>query len=111
MDIEKETDVNRKKNINVYFCVAYSRGLKTSFNLSWLIVRMSYRRFNKLAELINGYLISKIGRAIFSKDLMDRECNCSLPSKVNGKCVYEGKCWSKCIIYEVKCSSCDAIYI
>ena len=42
---------------------------------------------------------------------MDRECNCSLPSKVNGKCAYEGKCRSKCIIYEVKCSTCDAIYI
>ena len=33
------------------------------------------------------------------------------PSKVNGKCVYEGKCRSKCIIYEEKCSTCDAIYI
>ena len=39
---------------------------------------------------------------------MDRECNCSLPSKVNGKCFYEDKCRSKCIIYEVKCSTCDA---
>ena len=28
-----------------------------------------------------------------------------------GKCVYEGKCRSKCIIYEVKCYMCDAIYI
>ena len=40
-----------------------------------------------------------------------RECNCSLPSKVNGKCVYKGKCRSKCIIYQVECSMCDAIYI
>ena len=42
---------------------------------------------------------------------MDRECNCSLPSKVNGKCDYEGKCRAKCIIYQVECSKCDAIYI
>ena len=42
---------------------------------------------------------------------MDREWNCYPPSKVNGKCVYEGKCRSKCLIYEVKCSLCDAIYI
>ena len=42
---------------------------------------------------------------------MDRECNCSLPSKVNGKCVYEGKCGAKYIIYQVECSKCDAIYI
>ena len=72
---------------------------------------MSYHRFNNLAELINGYLAAKIGRGIFSKDLMDRKCNCYLPSKVNGKCVYKGKCRSRCIIYEEKFSMCDAIYI
>ena len=72
---------------------------------------MFYYRFNNLAELLNGDLTAKLGRGIFSKDLMDRECNCSLPSKVNGKCVYEGKCRSRCIIYEVKCCMCDAIYI
>ena len=42
---------------------------------------------------------------------MDRECNCSLPLKVNGKCVYKGKCRSEYIIYKVKCSICDAIYM
>ena len=42
---------------------------------------------------------------------MDRECNCSLPFKGNRKCVYKGKFRSECIIYEVKCSICDAIYI
>ena len=42
---------------------------------------------------------------------MDRGYNCSLPSKVNVKCVYEGKCRSEYIIYEVKCSICDAVYI
>ena len=72
---------------------------------------MSYHRFNNLAELLNGYLAKKIGRGIFSKDLMDRKCNCYLPFKVNGKCVYEGKCQSRCIRYEVTCSICDAIYI
>ena len=72
---------------------------------------MSYHGFNNLAELLNGYLTAKIGRGIFSKDLMERECNCYLPSKVNGKCVYEGKCGSKCIIYQVECSMCDAISI
>ena len=72
---------------------------------------MSYNIFNNVAELLNRYLTAKIGRGIFSKDLMDRECNCSLTSKVNRKCVYKGKCRSKCIIYKVKCSMCDAIYI
>ena len=95
MEKHKERDVSVKKNRNVYFCVAYSRyfstaihrvidRLKKSFNLTCLRVRMSYHRFNNLAELLNGDLAAKIGRGIFSKDLMDRECNCSLPSKVNG---------------------------
>ena len=78
-----EQDVSKKKNRNIYFCVAYSRyfstsihrvvdRLKKSFNLTWLRVRMSYHRFNNLAELLNGDLVAKIGREIFSKDLMDR---------------------------------------
>ena len=72
---------------------------------------MSYHRFNNLAELLNGDLAAKIGREIFSKDLMDRECKLSLPSKVKGKCVYKGKFRSRCMIYEVKCCMCDNIYI
>ena len=122
LEKNKERDVKVKKNRNVYFSVAYSwyfsteihrviDRLKKSFNLTWLRVRMSYHRYNNLAELLNGYLAAKIGRGIFSRDLMDRECNCSLPSKVNGKCVYKGRCRYKCIIYELKCSTCNAIYI
>ena len=84
---------------------------KKSFNLSWLRVRMPYHIFNNISELLNGDLTTKIGWGIFSKDLMDRECNFSLPSKVNGKCDYKGKCRSKCIIYEVKYSMRDDIYI
>ena len=72
---------------------------------------MYYHRYNNLAELLNGYLATKIGRGIFSKYLMDGKCNFSLPSKVNGKCVYGGKCQSRCIFYKVKCFMCGAIYI
>ena len=72
---------------------------------------MSYHISNNLAELLKGDIAAKIGRGIFSKYLMDRECNYSIPFKGNRKCVYKGKCRSECIIYEVKCSICDAIYI
>ena len=89
-----EQDGSEKKNRNFYFCVAYSRyfstsiqgvidRLRKSFNLTWLTVQMSYHIFNNLAELLNGDLAAKIGQGIFPKHLMDRECNCSLPSKVN----------------------------
>ena len=84
---------------------------KKSFNLSWPRVRISYHVFDNLAELLNGDLATKSGRGILSKDLMDAECKCSLPSKVNGKCVYKGKLCSKCLIYVVKYSICEAIYI
>ena len=80
------------------------------------LIRVSYTwnhkvRRDQQAELLNGDFAAKIGRGMFSKDLMDRWCNCSLPSKVNGKCVYEGKCRSTCLIYDVTCSICDSIYI
>ena len=122
MENGKEPDVNKKKNRSVYFCVAYSHYLSTSihrvinrlkkyFNLSWLIVIMSHHIINSLAELFNGYLAAKTGRGILSKDLINRECNCSIPYKVNGKCFYKGKFWSKCLIHKIKCSMCDDIYI
>ena len=55
--------------------------------------------------------IYRIGRVIISHYLMDRECNCYLPYKVNGKCIYEGKWRINCLLYEVNLSLCDAINI
>ena len=119
---EKWTHCWQMENINIYFCVAFSSyffisihrvvdRLKTLFNLPCLIVRISYHIFSNLAEFINGDLAAKIRRWILSHDLMDREYNCSVPYKVNIKWVYEGKCRINCLIYEVKWSICEAIYI
>ena len=83
MEKNKERDVSVKKNRNVYFCDAYSSyfskethrvidRLKKSLNLTWLRIIISYHRYNNLAEQLNGDLAAKIGRGIFSKDLMDR---------------------------------------
>ena len=68
-----------------------------TFYLSWLRVQ-----FNNLAKLLNGDLSAKIGGGIIYRDLMDRKCNCYLPSRVNGKYIYEGKYRIKCLIYDVK---------
>ena len=87
------------------FFFVYPQGdqqAKNSFNLSWPRVQMFYHRFNNLVGLLNGDLYTKIRWGIFSNDLMDRECNCSLPFKVNRKCFYEGKCRSRYIIYQQK---------
>ena len=78
VDMEKEQEVSKKENINVYFCVAYSRyfstsmhrvinRLKKSFNLSWLRVQMSYHIFINLAELLSRELVAKLGGGYFSK--------------------------------------------
>ena len=72
---------------------------------------MSYHRLNNLAELLNLDLSAKIGLKILSVDLMDIECNSSLPSKINSECVYKGECWKKCLIYELKCSIIESNYI
>ena len=72
---------------------------------------MSYHRYNNLPDLLNRYLAVKIGRGILSCELMDRECNCSLPSEVNVKCVYKDKFREIFLTYQVKFSMCEAIYI
>ena len=76
LEKNNERDVSIKRNINVFFCVAYSRYLSTaihrvidrlkrSFNLTWLRVRIPCHRYNNLAELLNGDLAAEIGRGIF----------------------------------------------
>ena len=42
-----------------------------------------------LYELLNGDLAAKTGQGTLSRDLMDRDYNCSIPSKVHGKYIYE----------------------
>ena len=81
------------------------------FNLSWFRVQISYHRYNDLSKLIYEDFIAKIGQGILYLDLMDRECNCSNPSNITGKCFYKGRIWGECLIYEVKYPMCDAIYI
>ena len=72
---------------------------------------MSHHIFNNLAKLLDGDLAAKIGWGILSQDLMDRECNCPLQSKVNVKSVYKDRCRVKYVIHKVKCSMGEAIYI
>ena len=55
-----------------YIYTQCDRQAKKTFNLSWMRVLMPYHRFNNLAELLNGDLITKIGRGILSIYLMNR---------------------------------------
>ena len=83
---------------------------KTTFNISFLRVKMSKHIFDHFNWLLNEDLAIKIGRGILSRDLTNRYCNVSLPSKVNGKWIYEYKFMRKCLISEVKLSLCGAFY-
>ena len=72
VDIEKEQSFSKKKQKRILLCciltllfyVNPQGGLqaKKSFNLTWLRVRMSYHRFNKVAELLNGDLAARFSR-------------------------------------------------
>ena len=92
-DMDNDLDKNKNKNENFFFNISYSRKfskyihrvidrLKKSFNLSCLRVRISFRIFNNLSELINGYITVKIGRGIHFHELMDRACNFSGSAKL-----------------------------
>ena len=106
---EMSTFVLHTRLIFLHLSTGWSIGFYIK-NLSWLRVKISYHKLNNLAKLLNGDLSIKIGWGVLSRYLMDRECNCSLPSKVNGKCVYEGKFQTKCLIYKEN-SWCVTIFI
>ena len=72
---------------------------------------MSHLRFDNLSKILNGYNDKKNWWGIHFYELMYRQCNCSNKYKVNNKCVHEGKFRVKYIIYKVKCTLCDTIYI
>ena len=64
---------------------------KKTLTLYWPRVKLSCHIFNNLAKIFDGYLAERIGRDVIYCDLMNRTCNCSNTSKVNGRCVYGGK--------------------
>ena len=83
----------KQKNLFLYFVLALISmsihsvvdRLQLFLNLSWIRVRMTYRRFNHLDKILHSNLAAKIGQG----ELTDITYNYSNPSKVNGKCVFE----------------------
>ena len=54
-------------------------------NLPWLCVHMTYQIFWNLGEILQADLMTKFQRDLKSLDFMDRQCNCTPTSLVNGK--------------------------
>ena len=103
------------------FVLAYSRyfstsihglidRLKTLFNLSWMIVRMSYHWFNDLAEPLNVDLAETSGRGVLSCDLWIENVTVFFHLDLigNASTNVNARFFS---IYEVKFSICGAVHI
>ena len=80
-------------------------------HIPWLHTRMAYKKFCNLGELLQSDLSSKLNENLTSLDYMDRPCNCPTHCKLNGKCPFNDKCRTSCIVYQVRCKSTGKIYI
>ena len=72
---------------------------------------MSYHRFSNLREIYQGNLNGKIMRGVKSRDFEDLKCNCSEATKINGECIYKGKCRCSMVVYQATCRQSNKIYI
>ena len=110
------------KRRQVYFCLGVSgwhsepvhvilKRLRNQFNLKWLRISMSYHRFANLRQMYQRDKENKLMNGIFCGDCIDRPCNCSMVSQVNGECPFGGKCRQQFVIYEATCQSCNQSYI
>ena len=80
-------------------------------NLPWLKVRMAYRKYRSLGDLLNSDLCSKLQRDQISLDYEEKPCNCNPSSRINNSCPYNGKCRASCIVYKATCKETGKCYI
>ena len=72
---------------------------------------MSYHKFSNLRETFQADLSTKLLADIKSLNFLPIKCNCKKPSKVDGECIFKGKCLHKCLIYQVTCKRTGRVYI
>ena len=72
---------------------------------------MSHHKFANLAEIFAGDLSSKLMENVVSLDFESLRCNCNAASKVDGKCIYGGRCRERIVVYKVNCTQCKCFYI
>ena len=125
MKREREMKNARRKNSRqTYFCVGVNKvfkgknaihitikRLRDKYNLKWLRVSMSYHKFPNLGKIFGGDLSGKLMREVKSVDFMDRPCNCSVVSKVDGKCIFGDNCRKSIVVYKCECTICGKFYI
>ena len=45
------------------------------------------------------------------RDYYEKQCGCTAPSMINGKCIWNRKCNSRNIMYKITCRCCNMYYI
>lgn len=86
--------------------------LRDIFDVKWLKVRMCHKRFSSIENRIQGDLRQKVDKGVLSDDYCDWNCNCGPSAKRDGECIWpEGRCRTKCVIYNYTCLCCRAEYI
>ena len=80
-------------------------------NLPWLKVRMAYRKYRSLGDLLNSDLCAKLQKDQISLDYEEKPCNCNPSSRINDSCPYKGKCRASCIVYKATCKDTGKFYI
>ena len=72
---------------------------------------MSYHKFSNVREIFNGDLTTKLMADIESQDYVTRSCNCNVRTKIDGQCIYKGKCRQSIVVYKATCKCCGKFYI
>ena len=112
----------KKRSRQTYFCIGITNiwtekihriltTIRKKFDLKWLRISMSYHKFSNLREMFSGDLTTKLLSNIGSEDFLAEKCNCNAASKVNGCCIFKGKCRHKIVIYKATCKICSKFYI
>jgi hypothetical protein len=122
--VHRRSRAQRKHDMRrqVFFCLGVSgwhlnpvhvllKRLRNQFNLKWLRISMSYHRFANLRQMYQRDKEAKLMDGIHCGDCVDRPCNCSMVSQVNGECPFGGKCRHRFLIYQATCQVCHHIYI
>ena len=83
---------------------------KEIHGLKYLRTSMAYHKFPNLTELLQSDLNKKVMNNVISVDYENTDCNCT-PKLHNrkGECVCKGACNTTTVIYQVTCTTCEAL--
>ena len=80
------------------------QSLIKKYNLTWLRVTVSHRKYTNLNQMFQVDLKKKCALQIFDEDKKGPQpCNCNIAPKMkDGKCLYNGRWRQPCVVYKGK---------